>query len=194
MLINSFKFPLIEVKYTWVIFYMPTFLPKWYSKTIYDIEISKLKSLNVKFLLSDLDNTLVGYDVAEPSDRVHNLIENLKQNDIELIVVSNNNYKRLTKFCSNCNLKFLSSAKKPGAKRLLRFLNENSIDINNCAFVGDQLLTDMWCANKIGLTSILVEPLQKEESIFTFFNRKIDKVIRKRYTQEGKLNSIMKGE
>lgn len=173
---------------------MPNFLPKWYAKTIYDIDILKLKSLNVKYLLSDLDNTLVGYDVAEPSDRVLDLIENLKMNDIELIVVSNNNHSRLTRFCGSCNLKFLSSAKKPFSRKLLKFLQENSLDINKCVFVGDQLLTDMWCANKVGLISILVDPLQKKESVFTFFNRKIDKIIRKRYIKKGKLESIMKGE
>ena len=53
-------------------------------------------------------------------------------------------------------------------------------------------MTDMWCANKIGCKSILVEPLQKKESIFTFFNRKIDKRKRKKFFAEGKLVSIMK--
>ena len=52
----------------------------------------------------------------------------------------------------------------------------------------------MWCANKAGCISILVDPLQKKESIFTFFNRKIDRVIRKKYNKQGKLVSIMKGE
>ena len=144
--------------------------------------------------MSDLDNTIVGYDVAEPTEKVHALVRNLKDNDLELIVVSNNNNRRLTKFCNPCTLKFLSSARKPGNKRLTKFLLENSLKVEECAFVGDQLLTDMWCANKTGCTSILVDPLQKKESIFTFFNRRIDKIIRNKYHKKGKLNSIMKGE
>lgn len=173
---------------------MPKFLPKWYSKSIYDIDLEKLKSLNVKYLLSDLDNTLVGYDIPEPTDRVKELIETLKTNNIELIVVSNNTGKRLTKFCSPCNLRFLSSAGKPGSKKLLKFIKNNSLNINECAFVGDQLLTDMWCANNAGCISILVDPLQKKESIYTFFNRKIDKIIRRKYKKQERLVSIMKGE
>ena len=173
---------------------MSKILPRWYSKSIYDIDLTKLKSLNVKYLLSDLDNTIVGYNVAEPTEKVHDFIKKLKENDMELIVISNNNNKRLSKFCSPCTLKFLSSAGKPGSKRLSKFLKDNSLNINECAFVGDQLLTDMWCANKTGCISILVEPLQKKESIFTFFNRRIDRIIRRKYAREGKLASIMRGE
>ena len=173
---------------------MPKILPSWYSKSIYDIDLNKLKELNIKYLLSDLDNTLVGFDVAEPNEMVCNFLKKLKDNNLELIVVSNNNFNRLTKFCSPCTLKFLSSAKKPGSKKLSKFLNDNSLNIKECAFVGDQLLTDMWCANKTGCVSILVDPLQKKESIFTFFNRRIDRIIRRRYHKKGKLISIMKGE
>jgi len=173
---------------------MPNLLPKWYSKSVYDINLEKLKDLKIKYLLSDLDNTLVGFDVAEPTQKVYELLKDIKEHDIELIVVSNNNHKRLSNFCEPCKIKFLSAARKPGSKRLKNFLKENSLDIKECAFVGDQLLTDMWCANKAGCTSILVDPLQKKESIFTFFNRKIDKVIRKRYAKKQKLVSIMKGE
>ena len=173
---------------------MPKLLPKWYSKSIYDIDIEKLKSMNIKYLLSDLDNTIVGYDVKEPTSKVLDFIKVLKDNNINLIIVSNNNNKRLTRFCSPCNLKFLSSARKPSSKRISKFLEANKLNISECAFVGDQLLTDMWCANKSGCISILVDPLQKKESIFTFFNRRIDRIIRKKYANKGKLKSIMKGE
>lgn len=173
---------------------MPKILPRWYSKSIYDIDLAKLKSLNIKYLLSDLDNTLVGCNIPEPTQKVIDFIEELKSNEIELIVVSNNNQKRLSKFCNPCSLRFLSSARKPGSKKLTEFLKDNSLNINECVFVGDQLLTDMWCANKTGCVSILTDPLQKKESIFTFFNRRIDRIIRRKYARNGKLVSIMKGE
>ena len=171
---------------------MPKLMPTWYSKSIYDVDFSKLKELNIKYILSDLDNTIVGYDIAEPTEKVLKLIDEIKSHEMELIIVSNNHGIRLNKFCNPCSLRFVSGARKPGRKKLKDFLAKNSIDINECAFVGDQLLTDMWCANKTGCKSILVDPLQKKESIFTFFNRKIDRRIRKKYKAQGKLVSIMK--
>lgn len=171
---------------------MSRLIPTWYSKSIYNIDFAKLKSQNIKYILSDLDNTLVGYDIATPTETVFKLIEELKNNNLELILVSNNNEKRLSKFCSPCSLRFLSGARKPGSRRLKNYLLKNKINVKECAFIGDQLLTDMWCANKTGCISILVEPLQKKESKFTFFNRKIDRRIRKKYLTQGKLVSIMR--
>lgn len=168
------------------------FVPTWYSKSIYDIDFNKLKSHNIKYILSDLDNTIVGYDIATPNEVASNLIKNVREKDFELILISNNNFKRLNTFCSPCSLKFLSKAGKPGSKRLTKFLLDNKIDKDTCVFIGDQLLTDMWCAKKAKVKCILVEPLQKRESIKTFFNRKIDRRLRKKYLMQNKLVSIMK--
>lgn len=173
---------------------MPKLLPTWYSKSIYEIDFNKLKSNNIKYLLSDLDNTLVGFDVALPTSKVEDLIRTLKELDIELIIVSNNNKTRIGMFCAPCSLRFLSRARKPGSTRLLNYLKSENINVDECVFVGDQLMTDMWCANKANCKSILVEPLQKRESILTFFNRKIDKRKRKKLLNEGKLVSIMREE
>lgn len=173
---------------------MPKLLPTWYSKSIYEIDFDKLKSSNIKYLLSDLDNTLVGYDISLPTSKVEELIETLKKMNIELIIVSNNNSRRIGKFCQPHSIRFLSRARKPGSSRLLNYLKKENIDINDCVFVGDQLMTDMWCANKANCKSILVEPLQKKESILTFLNRKIDKIKRKKLLSQGKLVSIMREE
>lgn len=170
------------------------FVPTWYSKSIYDIDLAKLSSLNVKYILSDLDNTIVGYDIETPNELATKLINEIKKNNIELILISNNNHKRLSKFCDPCSLRFLSNANKPGSKRLTKYLFNNKINKDECVFIGDQLLTDMWCAKKANIRCILVDPLQKKESIKTFFNRKIDKKLRKKYLMQGKLVSIMKEE
>ena len=87
---------------------MPKLVPTWYSKSIYDVDFEKLKSLNTKYVLSDLDNTLVAFDIAEPTDDVLKLIEEIKSNNMELILVSNNHGTRLNKFCIPCSIRYLS--------------------------------------------------------------------------------------
>lgn len=174
--------------------FMATLVPNWHAKSIYDIDLEKIKSLNIKYILSDLDNTIVGYHVPTPTEKVYELIEKLKKINIELIVVSNNSHKRLCTFCNPCSLRFLAGSRKPTKRKLEKFLKKNNINPKECAFVGDQLLTDMWCANKLECVTILVEPLHKKESKLTFFNRLIDKKLRKRYYKQGKLISINKEE
>lgn len=170
------------------------FVPTWYCNSIYEIDFAKLKSLGIKYVLSDLDNTLVGYDVPTPTDKTINLINYLKEINLELIVISNNTKKRLDTFCNFYKIRYLSNACKPFKGKLLKFLDEKEINKSNCVLIGDQLLTDVWCAKKAKLNSILVEPLQKKESIKTYFNRKIDKRLRNKYRTKGKLCSIGKEE
>ena len=93
------------------------------SKTDFD----KLKSHNIKYILSDLDNTIVGYDIAIPNEIASNFIKQVKENEFELILISNNNFRRLNTFCSPCKLRFLSKAGKPGSKKLTKFLLDNNM-------------------------------------------------------------------
>ena len=87
---------------------------------------------------------------------------------------------------------YLSSAKKPGKKRLFQWINQMNLDIKSCILIGDQLLTDVICANAIGMTSILVEPFVIKDLPITRFNRFFDKRIRRYLLKNNKLKSVAK--
>ena len=55
------------------------------------------------------------------------------------------------------------------------------------ACIGDQLLTDIYGANRLGLTSILVNPISKKERFGTKINRFFEKRIRKILQKRGLL-------
>ena len=59
------------------------------------------------------------------------------------------------------------------------------------AAVGDQLLTDIFGANKLDLTSILVNPLTDHDFTITFINRIIEKFI---YDRLDKKELFTKGQ
>ena len=50
---------------------------------------------NIKIILSDLDNTLDSYKILIPSSRVVELKNKLNENNIELVLISNNKEKRI---------------------------------------------------------------------------------------------------
>ena len=49
---------------------MKLYKPKWYQKSIYDIDYHKLKEKGIKYLIFDLDNTLGKIDEEECSMKV----------------------------------------------------------------------------------------------------------------------------
>ena len=70
--------------------------------------------------------------------------------------------------------------------------NENNVyNQSEIAVVGDQLLTDILFGNKMGITTILVNPLSLTDKIFTRFNRYRE---RKIYKKLYKNNLFTKGK
>lgn len=46
------------------------FMPNSYVQSIFQIDLDKLVDKGVKGIITDLDNTLIGWDVKEPTERV----------------------------------------------------------------------------------------------------------------------------
>jgi hypothetical protein len=157
------------------------YIPTWCCDNIYKLDLDFLVSKGIKFILSDLDNTLVPYTVATPSKEVRDLINEIKEKGITFIIVSNNTGKRVETFANSLDIEYISGAMKPFKRVIYNYLKKKKIEIDTCVLIGDQIMTDIKCANKLKCKSILTNPLIKKESIFTFFNRKIDKYYRKKY-------------
>lgn len=156
-------------------------LPTWCCTNIYEIDLELLKENNIKYILTDLDNTLAPYNVALPDEKTIEFFKKLKKEGFEVIIVSNNSGKRVATYSEMLNIKCLAGAKKPFASTLRKFLVKNNINFDECVLIGDQMMTDIICANKLQIKCILTEPLSNEESFVTFFNRKLDNYYRKKY-------------
>ena len=59
------------------------------------------------------------------------------------------------------------------------------------ACIGDQLLTDIYGANKLDITSILVNPLTQHDYTITFVNRLIEKIV---YDRLSKKDLLIRGK
>ena len=156
-------------------------IPTWCCNSIFDIDLNVLIDNNIKYILTDLDNTLAPYYIATPEDKVINLINELKQKGFNVIIVSNNTGKRVQTFAQNLNISYISGAKKPFTSAIRNYLTKNNINIDECVIIGDQMVTDIGCANKLNCRCILTTPLDKKEPLVTFLNRKIDIILRKKY-------------
>lgn len=153
------------------------FIPTDVYKTVFDIPYNELYAQGKKIILFDLDNTLASYDEDVPSQKVLDLREKLKNIGFLVYILSNNNYQRISKFNETFKSDgFTYRLLKPFTKRMKKFLKNNilneQIKLENVVFIGDQLLTDTSCCNKIGLDIILVDTIsRKSQSIFITINR-----------------------
>ena len=156
---------------------MEKYVPDIYSKSIYSINYDKLKEQGIKCLLFDLDNTLVPYNVKEADEKTKQIFEQLKSN-FNVILFSNSPKTRLKNFKDYLEVDCLASAKKPFKKSYIKILNEFKYAENEVAIIGDQLYTDILGGNKVGITTILVNPISNKYPFWTKIGRLNEKRIK----------------
>ena len=119
-----------------------------------------LKQQGIKLLLSDLDFTLAAKSTRRPDDELRKWIAELKEKDIQLMIVSNNRSgKRVTEFCADLGVPYEGYAGKPSTRRLENGMKRANVTREQTAMLGDKLLTDMLAANRAGVLALMVEPV-----------------------------------
>ncbi len=158
---------------------MKKLIPDMYCKSIYDIDYTKLKEKKIKCLLFDLDNTCVPYPIKKPTEELLKLFSKLESMDFKVIIFSNTPTKRLEYF-KNKNIEARGFSKKPSKKNFILLMKQYFYQKKEVCIIGDQLFTDIYGGNKVGINTLLVEPLGNKDFIFTKIFRGIEKIVFKK--------------
>lgn len=134
-------------------------LPKVIVNAVTDLNPQMLSDRGIQLLMMDFDNTIVPYTTDIPTRAVLAWLEEMKQSDIQLCVVSNSKRDRVKIFCEKYGIPCITHAKKPFYKGIQECLERFGMEPGKCALVGDQIYTDALGANCAGVTSILVKAI-----------------------------------
>ena len=171
---------------------MDKFIPDMYQKSIYHIDYDKLQDNGIKCLLIDLDNTCVPYKDKEPNKKLIDLFETLKDMDFKIIIFSNALKGRIKPFKDVLNVDCLARANKPYKKNFLKVIKLFNYDLSEVAIIGDQLYTDILGGNKVGIKTILVNPMSSDDMFITrFIYRTLEKRIYKKLISK---NILIRGK
>ncbi len=165
------------------------YVPFAVAESIYEIDIDFFKQQNVKVLLMDLDNTLDSYKLYHPTERAYELIKKIKEAGILPVIVSNNRGKRVRTYANDLNLIYINSAAKPFGFRIRKFIEQHGWNKEEVMLVGDQMITDVAAAKRVGIRVILTDKIVKEDQWTTRFNRIFGRIIRKYHKKKGNLIS-----
>ena len=169
---------------------MDIFVPDMYQKSIYDINYDKLKKSGIKCILFDLDNTLVPYTTKEPTKKIQDLFAELS-NDFKVIIMSNSGKKRLRPFKEKLNVGVAYNSRKPLKKKYKKIMEIYNFKPEEIAAIGDQLMTDVFGANRLGIFTIFINKIGPAEPITTRFNRIWERKLIKHFNKKG---FLIKGE
>lgn len=164
------------------------FLPNEHVKSIFDIQPQYLKQKGIKGIITDLDNTLVAWDKIDATPEVYKWLEEMKDHDIKVMIISNNNRERVTIFSEPLKTPFVFGAKKPLSRAFKKAAKEMELTKDEVVVIGDQLLTDVLGGNFAGFYTILVVPIVETDSKVTQFNRKIERRLLSYMRKKGKIS------
>ena len=142
---------------------------------ITDITPQILKKYNLDSLILDVDNTLTTHDNPRPADGVLEWLDLMRNNNIKMMIVSNNHHPRVKPFADMLGLDFIPEGKKPLSKGFKEAVAKMGMKKNEIAVVGDQIYTDVLGANLMNLKMLYVVPIEKEKTAFFKFKRKMEK-------------------
>ena len=137
------------------------FYPTAYCPSAYRINFSELYRKGYRGLLTDVDNTLVPHG-APSDDRAEALFERLHEMGWKTCIISNNDEGRVKPFADNTQSFYICDAGKPRAEGYKKGMDLMKTDRTNTLFLGDQLFTDIWGANRAEVPSILVDPIARD--------------------------------
>lgn len=152
------------------------FYPKVWADSAYRLPYENMAKKGVRGLIFDVDNTLAFHD-APADERAAALFERFHRLGLETCLLSNNKEPRVKAFAEAVGSHYVYKGGKPGTKGYQRSMELMGTDARHTVAVGDQLFTDIWGANRTGIYSILVTPMNPKEEIQIVLKRYLEKPI-----------------
>lgn len=163
------------------------FLPNEYVNSIFEITPAFLKEKNIKGIITDLDNTLVEWDRPLATPELTAWFKEMRESGIQIVILSNNNEKRVHKFAEPLGIPYIYKARKPLGKAFQKALRTMNLPQEETVMIGDQLLTDIFGGNRAGFYTILVVPVAQTDGFATKFNRMVERKILNWFNKKGLL-------
>ncbi|MGI6142493.1 MAG: YqeG family HAD IIIA-type phosphatase [bacterium] len=161
--------------------------PRYYVDSIFSIPLAEIKQRGIEGLIFDLDNTLIGWKMEELDAKTRQWFGELKKMGFRVCLVSNNKKVRVSNFGRILGVPAISKARKPRRRAFREAMEIMKTGPETTAVIGDQIFTDILGGNHLGLYTILVAPLSRQEFIGTKCMRHLERLVLKILTRRNLL-------
>ena len=163
------------------------FIPDHYFDTVYDVTTELLSGAGIRGVILDIDNTLVPYEIPEPTAEVRSWLSQLWEAGIKTAFVSNNHKDRVELFNKTLGCPAFYDSGKPLKKSCRAALAALGTSPEETAMIGDQVFTDVLAGGIAGLgMAILVKPIKDKTSLFFRFKRLLERPVLASYNKRNK--------
>lgn len=170
--------------------------PYQYVNSVFDIDYQELYEKGYRGIIFDVDGTLVPHG-KDSTERVDALFKAIKHIGFKTLLLTNNSDERVKRFIKNIDTLYICEANKPNCEGYISAVKLLGEQKEQIIYIGDQIFTDIYGANKSGLKSILVKFIMQEGEVKIGKKRKVEKIILKLYKRSkynNRIGNTYKGE
>lgn len=166
--------------------FLKRFYPTYMFDKVEDIPYELIKKENIKLIMMDMDNTLIDAKKKYKNSLKH-WIEEVSNLNVKMCILSNSPFgDKVKKIAKELNVEYEYNAGKPLLKGFKRVIEKSKFPKDNILMIGDQIFTDVWGGNRIGVKTVLVTPINKKEYFLTKVKRPLERLILKKIKGEYK--------
>lgn len=111
-------------------------------------------------LVLDVDETLVPFNSSQITAELEDWLAELRPHLKGIWLVSNNlSQVRIGRIAEALDLPYILGARKPSRRKVRLALQQLDLPVEKVGMVGDRLFTDVLVGNRLGMYTILVEPM-----------------------------------
>ncbi len=162
--------------------------PDLYMTNILDINPALLKSMGVRGIICDLDNTIIPWDEDILQTEIVDWFATLKAADFKLCLLSNSLHNRVNGIAQILEIDAIPAAIKPRKGAFRKAVDRLGVDPREIVVIGDQLFTDIFGGKRLALKTILVHPIAEKELFWTLFVRRFERLVLTGLRRRGLLN------
>lgn len=127
--------------------------------TVVNLTPDIVRHYQLRGLILDVDETLVPLRESQTSPELQEWIISIREVAPIWLVSNNLSHNRIGSIAKSLDLPYILGAKKPSRRKLKQAATEMNLPVEQVAMVGDRLFTDVLAGNRLGMFTILVEPM-----------------------------------
>lgn len=151
--------------------------PGLYVSSVAKVPVGVLVERGIKGLVVDLDNTITLWNDDYLAPEVLEWFATVSQVGLKACLTSNNSPERGRRVVERLSLPAVFHCSKPRRRGLRQALEVLGTTPRETALIGDQVFTDVLGGNRLGVYTVLVEPISSHEFVGTRLMRRLERVI-----------------
>jgi uncharacterized protein len=119
-------------------------------------------------LILDIDDTIIPIRTTDAQPELLEWLAEIRQVAKLWLVTNNLHRQRIESIATSLDIPYFLSAAKPSRKKLRLAADNMDLPYRQVAMVGDRIFTDVLAGNRLGLFTILVDPIVAQNSTASF--------------------------